>query len=224
MLATDPPAGMHTASAQLSLQDVGHGFIAGHFLFRNLSKVFEAGGVWGLRGLSGSGKSTLLSIIAGWEKPAEGEVGRKGISSTRWVFQNPLGAAYRSALDHIALPYVARGLTRDHADRLALERLADFALEDSAGKCFSLLSGGEAQRLMLARAVAGNPDLILVDEPTAQLDRTTAGTVNAVLGALAQSGAVVIVASHDPETLGACTDVLDLQPPGHRPRIPGVTA
>lgn len=198
-------------TAQLSLHGIGHGFVPGSFLFRNLNRVFAAGAVWGLRGPSGSGKSTLLSILAGWEDPVEGSVERAGIHSTRWVFQNPLGVPRRSALDHIALPYLAAGLTSDNAVRLARERLADFGLEDSAEKSFSLLSGGEAQRLMLARATAGRPDLILVDEPTAQLDRSTAATVNGVLGALAQSGAVVIVASHDVQTLEACTEVLDLQ-------------
>lgn len=200
--------------AQLSLQGIGHGFVPGRFLFRNLHAVFSSGGVWGLRGPSGSGKSTLLSIVAGWEKPLEGSIRRDGISSIRWVFQNPLGVPQRSALDHVALPYVAAGLTRGRAEMLARRLMADFGLEDSAEKGFALLSGGEAQRLMLARAAAGSPDMILVDEPTAQLDRSTAATVNGVLGALAKSGAVVVVASHDQQTLEACSDVLDLQSSG----------
>lgn len=198
------------SARSLSLRGVGHSFVDGHFLFRGLDAKFTAGAVWGLRGPSGSGKSTLLSILSGWESPTEGSVERAGISTVRWVFQNPLGVAQRTALDHVALPYLATGLSRDHSEELALERLADFGLENSADKRFSLLSGGEAQRLMLARAVAGNPDLILVDEPTAQLDRSTAATVNAVLSGLARSGAVVIVASHDQNTLEACTEVLDL--------------
>ncbi|MEZ2390557.1 ATP-binding cassette domain-containing protein [bacterium RCC_150] len=202
---------------QLLLRGVSHGFVPGHFLFRKLDSEFTGGGVWGIRGPSGSGKSTLLSILAGWEDPVEGSVERRHICSTRWVFQNPLGVARRSVLDHVALPYLADGLTRKNAARLAMERLAEFGLEDSSEKDFALLSGGEAQRLMLARAAAGSPDLILVDEPTAQLDRTTAATVNRVLRKLARSGAVVVVASHDFQTLEACTDVLDLQPPVPRP-------
>ncbi|MFE4195859.1 ATP-binding cassette domain-containing protein [Paenarthrobacter sp. NPDC056912] len=206
----DGSLGQAEPQTKLSLHGVGHGFEANHFLFRNLNAEFPANSARGLRGPSGSGKSTLLSIIAGWEMPKEGHVERTGISTVRWVFQNPLGVPQRTALDHVALPYLATGLSRNHSEELAFERLADFGLQRSASKRFSLLSGGEAQRLMLARAVAGNPDLILVDEPTAQLDRATAGTVNSVLGGLAKSGAVVIVASHDQDTLDACSEVLDL--------------
>jgi lipoprotein-releasing system ATP-binding protein len=202
--------------ARLSLRGVGHSFVDDQFLFRYLDAEFAAGAVWGLRGPSGSGKSTLLSLIAGWEPPTEGRVERSRISTVRWVFQNPLGVAQRTALDHVALPYMATGLSRANGEELALRRLADFGLEDSADKRFSLLSGGEAQRLMLARAVAGNPDLILVDEPTAQLDRSTAATVNSVLSGLARNGAVVVVASHDQDTLDACTEVLDLTKYGQR--------
>lgn len=196
--------------SRLAMCGVGHGFAPGHYLFRHLDIEFEANSVTGICGPSGSGKSTLLSIIAGWEKPKEGTVERTGIHSVRWVFQNPTGVPQRTALDHVALPYLASGLGRDHSEQLALQRLTDFGLRASAQKRFSLLSGGEAQRLMLARAVAGEPDLILVDEPTAQLDRATASTVNAVLEALAQRGAVVIVASHDQETLASCSSVLEL--------------
>ena len=200
-------------TARVSLQGVGHGFGLDSFLFQNVDAEFRAGSVWGLRGPSGSGKSTLLSIIAGWEVPKEGHIQRSNISTIRWVFQNPLGVAQRAALDHVTLPYLAIGLSRDRSEKLALQRLFEFGLQSSAGKRFSLLSGGEAQRLMLARAVAGSPDLILVDEPTAQLDRATAATVNSVLGGLARSGAVVIVASHDEDTLDACSEVVDLMRP-----------
>ncbi|MCA4131280.1 ATP-binding cassette domain-containing protein [Arthrobacter sp. M4] len=196
---------------RLSLRDIGHSFVPGTYLFRHLTVDFAAGEVWGLKGPSGSGKSTLLSIVAGWEAPREGSVARIGINTTRWVFQNPLGVAQRSVMDHVALPFLAVGLGRQEAEHRAADILGAFGLEDSADKRFSLLSGGEAQRLMLARAAAGKPDLILVDEPTAQLDRATAATVNGVLGALAASGAVVVVASHDLETLEACKAVLDLQ-------------
>lgn len=197
---------------RLTLEGIGHGFEPGQFLFRNLDAVFTAGEVWGLKGPSGSGKSTLLSIIAGWEKPREGHVVRTGVTSTRWVPQNPVGVAQRSALDHVALPYIASGLSRRTAEGLARWLMADFALDGTVEKDFGMLSGGEAQRLMLDRAAAGSPDIILIDEPTAQLDRATAATVNGVLGALAKSGGVVVVASHDQQTLAACSEVLDLHP------------
>ncbi|MFJ4027187.1 ATP-binding cassette domain-containing protein [Paenarthrobacter sp. NPDC089989] len=203
-------AGAASDIPRVALRGVGHGFAIDHYLFRHLDIEITSDLVTGICGPSGSGKSTLLSVIAGWENPKEGTVERTGISSVRWVFQNPLGVPQRTALEHVALPYLASGLSLDHSEELALQRLMEFELRASAHKRFSQLSGGEAQRLMLARAVAGDPDLILVDEPTAQLDRATAATVNGVLGSLAQSGAVVIVASHDPDTLASCGEVLDL--------------
>ncbi len=75
---------------------------------------------------------------------------------------------------------------------------------------FRELSGGEAQRLMLARGLASRPDVLLIDEPTAQLDRATADTVNLAIGAAATEGIVVVVATHDQATRAACTAWLDL--------------
>ena len=70
--------------------------------------------------------------------------------------------------------------------------------------------GGGAQRLMLARAVSSRPDMLLVDEPTAQLDTRTAHSVSHVLGNLANQGMIVLVATHDPDTRDACDHVVDL--------------
>ena len=88
--------------------------------------------------------------------------------------------------------------------------LERFRLGSIASQPFSSLSGGEGQRLQLARAVAVAPDLLLVDEPTAQLDPHTAAEVNAVLGELAGSGSAVIIATHDRATAAACSRVVDL--------------
>jgi ABC-type lipoprotein export system ATPase subunit len=161
-------------------------------------------------GPSGSGKSTLLSLLAGWVHPTEGTVTATGVETIRWVFQNPHGVARRTALDHVTLPLLAQRLPRREAERRARALLADFGLGDAADREFAALSGGEAQRLMLARGMASRPDLFLVDEPTAQLDQHTAAAVNRTLGVLAGAGMVVVVATHDPHTRDACTDVIDL--------------
>ena len=85
-----------------------------------------------------------------------------------------------------------------------------FELEYAADRRFSELSGGEAQRLMLARAVCSHPDVLLVDEPTAQLDTRTAASVSEVLGNLAGQGMIVVVATHDPRARDACDRIIDL--------------
>ncbi|WP_206736494.1 ATP-binding cassette domain-containing protein [Agromyces atrinae] len=172
--------------------------------------TFREGAVYALTGPSGSGKSTLLGILAGWIAPTEGSVVTRRDRSATWVFQNPHGVPGRSALDHVALPRLARGAAPDVADEEARHLLDRFALGHVASREFRALSGGEAQRLMLARAIASDPEILLIDEPTAQLDPTTGDTVNAVIGELSRDDTVVIVATHDTRTRDACSAVLDL--------------
>ena len=199
--------------SQVEAVDLGHAFVMDHFLFRHLGFTLVPDHVYAVTGPSGSGKSTLLSILAGWLEPTEGHVGRENVSNVRWVFQNPHGVARRTALDHVALGFIAQGSTRSEADRFGKELLEEFGLASVADSPFSALSGGEAQRLMLARGLACDPDLFLVDEPTAQLDRHTADEVNRSLASLAGQGVIVVIATHDQHTRDMCTDVIDLGEP-----------
>ena len=198
------------APRQVRGVDLAHRFGDGGWLFSDLSFTVTHGEIVGLVGPSGCGKSTLLSILAGWLAPVRGLVERTGVDDVGWVFQNPHGVARRTALDHVALPLLAQGRTTAEARELAHAHLAEFGLGALSGQLFRELSGGEAQRLMLARAVASAPDLLLVDEPTAQLDRTAADTVNAVLAGLASRDTIVVIATHDPHTRDACSRVIDL--------------
>lgn len=195
---------------QLNLEDVGHRFSEGAWLFRDLTFRFCVGKSYALTGPSGSGKSTLLALIAGWAAPTRGRVVSAGIDRTSWVFQNAHGMARRTALDHVVFPLVAAGDTHAHAEARALTMLGRFRLSDLAQRPFRSLSGGEAQRLMFARAVAADPQLLLVDEPTAQLDSVTSRLVNDVIQELSADGRIVIVASHDPDTVASCDERLEL--------------
>ncbi len=194
----------------ISLNGLGHGFGDNPLLFSGLNVRLDAGEVYALTGPSGSGKSTLLSILAGWLEPREGEIERNDVATTSWVFQNPHGVARRTVEDHVALPLLARGLLHAEARTEARRRLADVGLSDRAASLFRTLSGGEAQRLMLARGMATYPSLLLVDEPTAQLDAKTAQTVNDAIGAMSDEKTIVVVATHDARTRDACTQVIDL--------------
>ncbi len=191
-------------------EHVGHRFTDGPWLFRDLDFTLTAGEAVGLCGPSGSGKSTLLSIIAGFERPAEGVVRRMHVSRVRWVFQNPHGMPRRAAIDHVVQPLLGQGADRPQAEDEAISIMRTFHLAEVADREFRELSGGEAQRLMLARAIASKPDLLLVDEPTAQLDQRTANDIDSTLTGLAHGDAIVVIATHDPNTRAACTRVIDL--------------
>lgn len=194
----------------ITTTDLGHSFDGEHNLFAGLTTTLRGGDMVALIGPSGSGKSTLLGIIAGWISPSTGTIEHEGINSTSWVFQNPHGSARRTALDHVVLPLLARGYRRRDAEEIALDTLAGFGLAHRAQHQFSHLSGGEAQRLMLARASIVPPDLLLVDEPTAQLDRTLARSVNDVLDQITAQDSIVVIATHDEDTAAACSRVINL--------------
>ncbi|MDR2973298.1 MAG: ATP-binding cassette domain-containing protein [Propionibacteriaceae bacterium] len=195
---------------RVNVEHVSHQFPGTGVLFHDLSFGLEPGDLVGLTGPSGSGKSTLLSLLARWEQPVAGRVVWESVGSVGWVFQNPYGVAGRTAIDHVALPLLAKGLSRRDATARAGGLLDRFGLRDVADRPYSALSGGEGQRLMLARAVAKAPDMLLVDEPTAQLDPTAAQTVDHVLGQLASEFMIVVVATHDPRTAAACRRLIDL--------------
>ncbi|UOE27186.1 ATP-binding cassette domain-containing protein [Agromyces soli] len=199
----------------MTLSGLGHRFPNAPWLFQHLSYEFQPGMVYALTGPSGSGKSTLLSLIAKLDKPSAGRITHEGIGQISWVFQNPFGTPRRTALDHVALPFLAAGSTIDQAEESASELLRRFQLDRVAGREFRELSGGEAQRLMLARGLATHPSLLLVDEPTAQLDRVTAAAVDAGIVAIADPTTIVLIATHDPNTRDACTAQLDLTPYAH---------
>ncbi len=195
---------------QVTVDRVGHQFDGYPWLFRKLSIKLRPSRIYALTGPSGSGKSTLLGILAGWVAPTEGSVKRVDVSRVGWVFQSPHGVPRRRVIDHAALPLLAQGMSIEESQAQAIVLLERFGLASRGQNEYRDLSGGEAQRLMLARALAASPDLILVDEPTAQLDSSTARTVSGVISRLADKKTIVVVATHDPATRDACTDQIDL--------------
>lgn len=194
----------------MTVSGLAHSFPGTGELFGGLTFSLSTGDLVALTGPSGSGKSTLLAILAGWERPKRGTVALEDVGSVGWVFQNPFGVPNRLVIDHVMLPLLAHGVTRAAVQADALALLERFGLGNLEDRRYKDLSGGEAQRLMLARAVAKSPDLLLVDEPTAQLDPTAARAVNRVLGELA-GNRIVVVATHDPQTAAGCPINIDLR-------------
>ncbi|WP_183086371.1 ABC transporter ATP-binding protein [Mycetocola tolaasinivorans] len=179
-------------------------------LYSGLSFRAEGGDLVALTGPSGSGKSTLLSLLGGWLAPTAGTLEISGDERVALVSQNPHGVPGRTALDHVCLPLVAAGMRRDEAVTAAREYLSLVRLEHVAERPYRMLSGGERQRMLLARALASRPGMLLVDEPTAQLDAASAREVCEVLSNLGQRGALIFIATHDHRVVDACSRVIDL--------------
>ncbi|MEA2359233.1 MAG: putative transport system ATP-binding protein [Solirubrobacteraceae bacterium] len=160
-----------------------------------------------IMGPSGSGKSTLLHLLAGLDEPTVGTVSWPAIGGrddlrpgpVAVVFQGPSLLPPLTVQENVALPLVLAGAT----DREARER-ADAALElvglfDIRDRLPEEISGGQAQRAAVARALAGGPRLILADEPTGQLDHESgAVVVDVLLESADHAGAALVVCTHDP--------------------------
>ena len=173
----------------------------------------------GIMGPSGSGKSSLLYILSGLKRPTEGDVSlgdfRYGGHSDRdlidlrrrrfgFVFQQPYLLVWQTALENVlmgapVLDKRAQDQARDYFDQLGIAGLA--------GKLPSQLSGGEKQRVCVARAMMNNPDVIFADEPTASLDHANGHLVVDLLSAYRERGTVVVV-THDPEMLQGADQIL----------------
>jgi lipoprotein-releasing system ATP-binding protein len=188
---------------------LGHAF-AGRELYGDVGFELQAGDIAAILGPSGSGKSTLLSVLAGWAEPTAGTLVREGIDDVSWVPQNPFGVTQRTVLDHAVLPLLARGQRRKDAERTSRKVLERFGLGGVLSSRFGELSGGEGQRLMLARASICAAGLLVVDEPTAQLDPVSSGTVVDILGELADSGQIVVIATHDARVSAVACNVIQL--------------
>ncbi|MFD6491312.1 ABC transporter ATP-binding protein [Streptomyces sp. NPDC059944] len=152
-------------------------------------------------GPSGSGKSSLLHLLAGLERPTSGSVRRAtaGPNGIGLVFQSESLIPALNVAENTALPLILAGMTDDRARRAALEALASVNAAELANRLPEEISGGQAQRVAAARALAQAPSLILADEPTGRLDHTTGGHVlDALLTAADRTGAALVVTTHDP--------------------------
>jgi putative ABC transport system ATP-binding protein len=167
-----------------------------------------AGAQIALVGPSGSGKSTLLHLLAGLDRPTTGEVRWPGLGHAPsrlpagrigLVFQGPSLLPDLDVRENVALPLILAGRPDGAAKAAALALLAELDLAELAAKLPGEISGGQAQRVAVARALVADPALVFADEPTGQLDHASAATVIGVLTARARRlGAGLVVTTHDP--------------------------
>ena len=186
----------------------------------------RAGEMVAITGASGSGKSTLLSLIGCLDRPSAGRywlegklvnsLSREQLARIRnreigFVFQTFNLLPQVSALDNVMLPLVYAGLTGQRGRQRALQALDSVGLARRARHKPSQLSGGEQQRVAIARSVVTGPRIILADEPTGNLDSRASVEVMAILQALNDQGITVVVITHGADIASFCSRVITLR-------------
>jgi putative ABC transport system ATP-binding protein len=204
----------------LTLDGVAHDY-GGPPILRGVNLAVDRGDTVAITGPSGSGKTSLLMILGFLTRPAAGvvrldgrRVARPDMATTRaqfaWVFQTVNVLGRRTVLDNVALGLRCRGVPTPAATVAAQSALGRVGLARAAGRKVHTLSGGELQRVCIARAVAGSPPFLLADEPTGQLDRSTARKVQATLFEARSEGTALVIATHDHELAERCDRVYRL--------------
>lgn len=191
----------------------------GQEALRHVSFGIAAGEMVFITGHSGAGKSTLFRLLAAIERPTSGSIVVNGqnLAALRQsaipyvrrnfglVFQDQKLLFDRSVLDNVLLPLAIVGLPRKEAlrrARAALDKVGLLAREMARPIA---LSGGEQQRLAIARAVVNRPAILLVDEPTANLDADSAAGILEIFRAFHQVGVTLVIATHDPQWMSRLT-------------------
>lgn len=216
----------------LSLEGVSKHFESSHGrvqVLTDISLTLNAGTFSIITGPSGAGKSTLLNLIALLDRPtggrivldgrdvsllADGDMERTRKECFGMVFQRFCLLTRRTILENVVFRFRYMDIAGDEAETLARRALEDVGLGGMEERPVRLLSGGEMQRVAIARAVAWPPKLLLVDEPTGNLDATAAAMVMNQFVRLNQQGVTVLMATHNLSLLSHASRIWELSKGG----------
>ncbi len=213
----EPPAASHGAALMVELVNTHKVYMTGLVPVRALAGVnltVERGDFVAVMGPSGCGKSTLLNIVGAIDRPTEGSVRVAGVNLLDLTDddlsdfrRDRIGFVHQfynlipslSASENVELPLAFKGVPGPERAKRVEDLLRLVGLEDRASHTPSLLSGGEQQRVAIARALANSPDLVLLDEPTGDLDVTSGDAILDLLGRLnREEGVTFIMVTHNP--------------------------
>lgn len=181
------------------------------YVFKNINYDFEEGKMYAIKGKSGSGKTTLLSLITGLENCTEGQIlydGKELKKMNLDTYRNTdIGIVFQSynllprltALENIILSMDISKVKVEDKKQKALELMRSVGLsEDKANRKILKLSGGEQQRIAIARSLAYNPKIIIADEPTGNLDSQNSHEILSIFKKMNENHITIIMVSHDP--------------------------
>jgi putative ABC transport system ATP-binding protein len=183
-------------------------------VLKGINLVVEKGEFIAIMGRSGAGKSTLLYQLSLLDTPSEGSITIDGIETTKlsiseridmrlamfgYVFQEYAILPELTAVENVMIPSMMRGLSKKGAYDEAKNVLEEMGLGDRLQNRPSQLSGGEQQRVSIARAIAHKPKILFADEPTANLDSVTAKKIMDLIASLNKKGQTIVMVTHEKE-------------------------
>jgi len=211
----------HEVQHLIEIRGIGKDYQDGEIkvqAIKHMDFYIDDGEFVAIMGQSGSGKSTLLSILGGLNHPSRGKVlldslDIYGLSSEQRadfrseyigvIFQSFQLIPYLTVLENIKLPMAITGKKNKQQDKMARDVLARVGLANKADRLPDQLSGGEQERVAIARAIVNKPPILLADEPTGSLDSHTADEILNLLKELNEEGQTIIMVTHNPD---ACKD------------------
>ena len=212
----------------LSLKNVSYRYkdaMPDEYVLKDINYSFERGKTYAIKGKSGSGKTTLLSLISGLEKKYEGEILYKDENLSKMnldnyrsqnvgiVFQSYNLLPHLTALENIILSMDISKVKVDDKKKLAVELMEQVGLKKAmANRRILKLSGGEQQRIAIARSLSYNPEIILADEPTGNLDHDTENDIMKIFNDLAhKQNKCVIIVTHSENVCKSVDIVYELK-------------
>lgn len=217
-------------SSILSVKNLSKTFTSGNkqlTVLKDITFSIEKGISCAIVGPSGSGKTTLLGLCAGLDKPTSGDVilndqkisalKESELSAIRneqigFVFQSFQLIPTLTALENVMVPIELRGIAYKEVEEKAIDLLDKVGLRNRITHYPTQLSGGEQQRVGLARAFIHNPDVLFADEPTGNLDGDTGAQIEELLFELNQEeGTTLIIVTHDRELAAKCDRIIELK-------------
>jgi len=207
---------MQTDAHLIEVKDISKDYESGDTVVHALKNVdfyIDDGEFVAIMGQSGSGKSSLLSIIGGLNHPTTGKLfvdtlDIYGLTSEQRadfrseyigiIFQSFQLIPYLTVIENVKLPMAITGMDGKEKKEMAMNVLENVGLEDKAHRLPDQLSGGEQERVAIARAIVNHPPILLADEPTGNLDTKTAKEVMNILKQLNQNGQTILMVTHNP--------------------------